>query len=58
MDKDQSQVSHHGLHHEKNHEESALPHVSGNVLEQESSNREAVLDALEAKLFAMAKSRC
>jgi hypothetical protein len=42
-------------HHEKNHED-AYSHVS-NVPEHESIDKEADMDALEAKLFAMVKSR-
>jgi hypothetical protein len=58
MDKDQSQMNHHGLlHHEKNAEDSAHVHVSA-ALEQKPLNHEADLDALEARLFAMAGSRC
>jgi hypothetical protein len=58
MDKDQSQMNHHGaLHHEKNHEDSAVQHVS-NIPEQKSPDHDADMDALEARLFAMAKSRC
>jgi len=58
MDKDQSQMNHHGLlHHEKNSEDSTQIHMS-NLSEQDAVNKEAHLDALEAKLFAMAGSRC
>jgi hypothetical protein len=58
MDKDQSQMNQHGLlHHEKSPEESAHVHLS-NTLEQKPLNQEADLDALEARLFAMAGSRC
>jgi len=58
MDKDQSQMNHHGLlHHEKNPEDSTQTHMS-NLSEQDTVNHEADLDELEAKLFAMAGSRC
>lgn len=58
MDKDQSQMNQHGLlHHEKGPEDSAHVHVS-NTLEPKPLNQEADLDALEARLFAMAGSRC
>ena len=57
MNKDTAQASHHGsLHHEKKHDESTLPHVS-NLPEQFADNQEAEMDELEARLFAMAKSR-
>lgn len=55
MDKDKSQTNH-LLHHEKNHEEVNVS-MSGSVAERESSDKEADLDALEARLFAMVKSR-
>jgi len=59
MDKDQSQMNHHGsLHHEKSHEEYAQQHMSSLPSEQKSLDQEADMDALEARLFAMAKSRC
>lgn len=58
MDKDKSQMNHHGsLHHEKSPDESASQHVS-NLPEPESVDQDADMDALEARLFAMAKSRC
>ena len=58
MDKDKSQMNHHGsLHHEKSHEDSVQQHVS-NLPEQESLDQHADMDALEARLFAMVKSRC
>lgn len=58
MDKDQLQMNHHGsLHCEKNLDDTGLHHVS-NIPEQESLDRKADMDALEARLFAMAKSRC
>ncbi|MFA5825710.1 MAG: hypothetical protein WC825_07025 [Gallionellaceae bacterium] len=58
MDKDKSQMNHHGsLHHEKSPEDSAQQHVS-HLPDQESLDQEADMDALEARLFAMAKSRC
>jgi hypothetical protein len=57
MDK-YSQINHHGsLHHEKSIEDSALLHVSS-LPEQALLDHEAEMDALEARLFAMAKSRC
>lgn len=57
MDKDKSQMNHHGsLHHEKSPEGSAQLQVN-NLSEPESRDQEAEMDALEAKLFAMAKSR-
>jgi hypothetical protein len=57
MDKDKAQTSHHGvLHHEKRHDDSALPHIS-NVTEQGAVDQEAEMDELEARLFAMAKLR-
>lgn len=57
MDKDKSQMNQHGsLHHEKNPEDSAPQHVSG-IPDQRSLDQEADMDALEARLFAMAKSR-
>lgn len=58
MDKDQSQMNQHGLlHHEKSSEDSTHLHVSV-ALEQQSLDKAADLDALEARLFAMAGSRC
>jgi hypothetical protein len=58
MDKDQSQMNLHGsLHHEKSPDEAVQHHVS-NIPEQRSPDQEADMDALEARLFAMAKSRC
>lgn len=57
MDKDQSQMNHHGsLHHEKSPEDAAQQHVSS-IPDQKALNQ-ADMDALEARLFAMAKSRC
>ena len=58
MDKDKSQMNQHGsLHHEKGPDETVQQHVSG-VPEQKPLDQEADMDALEARLFAMAKSRC
>ncbi|KAF0205669.1 MAG: hypothetical protein FD173_839 [Gallionellaceae bacterium] len=58
MDKDKSQMNHHGLlHHEKGPDDSAQQHVS-RLPDQESLDQKADMDALEARLFAMAKSRC
>ena len=60
MDRDQAQMNHHGLlHHEKSFDDSTQPHMTmcNPLLEQKSVNREADLDALEARLFAMAGSR-
>lgn len=58
MDKDQSQMNLHGsLHHEKSFEDTTQSHVSFNPLEQKPGSHEADLDALEARLFAMAGSR-
>ena len=57
MDKDQTQMNQHGsVHHEKNSEDSAQPHVS-KLPEPGAIDQEAEMDGLEARLFAMAKSR-
>ena len=57
MDKDKTQMNHHGaLHHEHSLDDSAQPHVS-KLPEQGLDDQEAEMDALEARLFAMAKSR-
>lgn len=53
---DKSQKHHHGLHQENQFEDSSQPHPASHI-EQEIGNRDADLDALEAKLFAMAKAR-
>ncbi len=53
---DKSQIDRHGLHHETNHEGSALQHVAS-LPDQKQNAQNAELDALEEKLFAMAKSR-
>jgi archaellum component FlaC len=56
MDKDKSQLNQHGsFHNEKGSSDSALRHVS-NGQDQEQIDQEAEMDALEARLFAMAKS--
>lgn len=57
MDTDKTQMNHHGvLHHEKNGEDATLTHVSS-LSERGATDQEAEMDALEARLFAMAKSR-
>ncbi len=54
MDKDKSQLAHnHSLHHNITTENFSQP-SAGNVTEDEMLDHEAELDALEAKLFAMA----
>lgn len=53
---DKSQIDRHGLHHETNREGSALPHADS-LPNQKQNAQDAELDALEEKLFAMAKSR-
>ncbi len=54
MDKDKSQLNH-LLHHEKNHEEGNVS--VGSSAEHDFSDKQEDMDALEAKLFEMAKSR-
>ena len=57
MDKDKTQMNHHGeLNHKHSFDDSAQPHVS-KLSEQGLDDQEAEMDALEARLFAMAKSR-
>lgn len=53
---DKLKMNHQGLHHEKGQEDDTQPLVSS-LLEQDSRHQEADLDALEARLFAMARSR-
>ncbi len=56
MDKDQSQMNQHGsLHHEADGE-SACQQLSGEQTDEELE-RHAAMDAMEARLFAMARSR-
>ena len=58
MDKDKSQIEHNGpLHHHQVPENSTQQHVN-NISELEVIDQEAEMDALESRLFAMAKSRC
>ena len=57
MDKDKTQMNQHGaLHHEKSSEDSTQQHVS-KLPEPGDIDQEALMDGLEARLFAMAKSR-
>ncbi|MEI7842544.1 MAG: hypothetical protein WCI39_05885 [Gallionellaceae bacterium] len=56
MDKDKLQMNHHAsLHHESTHEEASINVDS--PAEHVALDKEADMDALEAKLFAMVKSR-
>ena len=58
MDKDKSQMDHHSSQHNNiPHENSVQQHVSS-LAENEPLDQEAEMDALESRLFAMARSRC
>lgn len=57
MDKDQSQMNQHGsLHHERDGEVAHRQFASEQA-EEELQERHAAMDAMEARLFAMARSR-
>lgn len=57
MDKDQSQMNQHGsLHHERDGDETRQQ-FAGELTEEELQERHAAMDAMEARLFAMARSR-
>lgn len=58
MDKDMSQIEHNSTLHNKNSSEISTQQQVSNRTVSELPDQEAEMDALESRLFAMARSRC